>query len=113
MTFSIGTPFSRNAGYHYNGAGREKEQNDVQTCPHCQAVILMQEWKKVENGKMTGGFCMKCNRPTCDKPSCHVCSPFIQKLEKEFDMTVKLKQFMKDAGLEPANQRPIFTGLKE
>ena len=65
MTFTIGTPFARNAGYHWNGAGREKEQNDVQTCPYCQAVILMQEWRK----SATQYFCVKCCKPTCGKES--------------------------------------------
>lgn len=115
MTFAIGTAFSRNAGYHWNGQGATKEQHDVQTCPHCEAVILMQQWRKVENGKMTGGFCMRCSKPICGhcnaKLATEGCIPFIQKLEKHFDMTVKLQQFLKEAGMEPATPKPIFTGL--
>ena len=112
----IGTPFAHNAGYQWNddtASGGKREQHDVQTCTHCQAVILMQQWRKVEEGKMTGGFCMRCNAPICgpcNKAMQHQgCVPFIAKLEKEFDMTVKLDQFLRDAGLEP--KRPMFTGL--
>ena len=116
MTFSIGTPFTHNAGYHWNGAGREKDQNDVQTCTHCQAVILMQQWRKVENGKMTGGFCMRCSAPICGPCNRTMqtqgCIPFMAKLEKEFDMVTKYDQFLKDAGMVPVQpSRPIFTGL--
>jgi hypothetical protein len=113
MTFHIGTPFTRGAGYHWNGAGSEKEQNDVRTCTHCQAVILMQQWKKVENGKMTGGFCQRCNAPICGpcnaKLAAEGCVPFIAKLERQFDMTTKLSQFLRDAGQAP--KRQIFTGI--
>jgi hypothetical protein len=115
LTFVIGTPFSHNAGYHWDGQGKTKDENDVQTCPHCEAVILMQQWRKVEEGKMTGGFCMKCSKPVCGRCNAKMqtegCIPFIAKLEKHFDMTVKLQQFIKEAGMEPATSRPIFTGL--
>ena len=115
MTFSIGTPFSKGAGYYYNWEQRGKSEADVQTCPHCQAVILMQEWRKIAHGKMAGGYCMRCNKPVCDqcnkKMISEGCIPFIAKLEKEFDMTVKLSQFLKDAGMEPAAPHRPFTGL--
>jgi GTP-binding protein LepA len=34
-----------------------------------------------------------------------------ERLEREFDMTMKLHQFMKDAGLTPEPARPLFTGI--
>lgn len=115
MTFSIGTPFARNAGYHWNGREKGKDENDVQTCPHCQAVILMQEWRKAENGKMTGGFCMRCSAPICGpcnkRMAYEGCIPFMAKIDREMDATVKYQQFLKDAGLAPVPARPVFTGL--
>jgi hypothetical protein len=115
MTFTIGTPFTHNAGYHWNGREKGKDEHDVQTCPHCEAVILMQQWRKVEEGKMNGGFCMKCSKPVCGrcnkKMQTHGCTPFLAELERVTDARVKLAQFMKDAGLEPVAPRPIFTGL--
>jgi len=115
MTFTIGTPFARGAGYHYNGAGRDKEENDVQTCTHCQAIILMQQWRKVEQGSMNGGFCMRCNAPICQHCNKEMqvtgCAPFMQKIDAEFDANTKFAQFLKDAGLVPVPSRPLFTGL--
>jgi hypothetical protein len=118
MTFFIGTPFTKNAGFQWNdgrASGGALEENDVRTCTHCQAVILMQQWKRVENGAMTGGFCTKCNAPICGPCNKRMqvagCEPFLQKLEKHIDMTVKLQQYLRDAGLEPASPRPLFTGL--
>lgn len=114
----IGTPHTHNAGYYRNDdtvSGGRLDEADIQTCPHCQAVLKMQEWKKVENGKMTGGFCMKCSKPVCGfcnkEMQTRGCVPFMQKLDQYFDATVKFDRFLKDAGLEPASARPIFTGL--
>lgn len=115
MTFKIGTPFARNAGYSWSkySAYSRAVEDDVQTCPHCQATIRMRQWSSVQaNGKMAGAFCSRCDAPTCGHANCLPCVPFIKKLEKELDMTVKLKQFLKDAGLEPAvPPKPLFTGL--
>lgn len=117
MTFKIGTPHAHNAGYSWSrySADTRVVEDDVQTCPHCQAVIRMRQWSQTENGKMSGGFCGKCSAPVC--PHCQArmakygCEPFLKKLEQELDMTVKLQQFIKDAGLEPARpHQPIFTG---
>ena len=101
MTFIIGTPHTRNAGYFRNDdspSGGKLEEADIQTCPHCQAIINLQKWKQapVQN------FCNRCMKPTCDNPNCvHECLPWLQKLEQEFDATVKYEKFLKDAGLTP------------
>ena len=117
MTY-LGTAYTKNNGYFRNdnrASGGRLQEDDVRTCPHCQAVILMRQWSQVVQGRQEGGFCGKCNAPIC--PSCHKnfgiegCVPFIQKLEKDFDMTVKLKQHLKIAGLEPRPpQLPVFVG---
>ena len=75
----------------------------------------MAQWRKISNGKMMGGFCHKCTAPIC--PNCTAkfafegCIPYIQQLERAHDMTVKLKQHLKIAGLEPEPQRGFFTGI--
>lgn len=115
----IGHAYTRNAGYFKNDdrvSGGTLQEDDVKTCTHCQAVILMSQWRKVNaQGKMAGGFCNHCNAPIC--PACtpkfykEGCTPFIAKLERDFDMTVKLAQFRKFAGLEPEPTTRIFTGI--
>lgn len=121
MTFTIGTPFTRNAGYFKNDdrvSGGKLQEDSVRTCPHCQAVILMQQWRGVDaQGRMNGGFCNKCSSPIC--PTCtpkfhkEGCIPFIAKLERDYDMTVKLAQFRKLAGLEPEPTTRLFTGIHQ
>ena len=112
--FIIGTPHTHNAGYYRNddrpGGGRLSEA-DIQTCPHCQTVIKMQEWRQA------GGWCVKCDAPLCDNPFCVAetnlkgCVPFLKKLEQYVDATVKYDQYLKIAGLEPPVSPPsILTG---
>lgn len=103
----IGTPFARGAGYFCNDntvSGGGKEEADVRTCPHCQAVILMQTWRRVEDGKMNGGFCGRCNAPVCGncnkRLATHGCEPFMEKIEKGLAASEKLKLFRKLAGLD-------------
>jgi hypothetical protein len=81
VSFRIGTPFSRGAGYFLNNKGlghAQHEEDDVQSCPHCQGLIKMREWKasSVQN------FCMKCMKPTCDSPNCQNCVPFGRTLDE-------------------------------
>lgn len=108
MTFVIGTPHTRGAGYFVNddrASGGQRTEADVRTCPHCQAVLLMQQWKQVENGSMHGGWCMRCNAPICHhcnrRMKVEGCRPFTQKIEEAFEMDSKLTHFRKLAGLEP------------
>lgn len=112
MTFFIGTPHSHNAGHYINreANGRTRE-DDVQTCKHCQAVVLMREWKQ------EGGWCAKCESPLCNNKSCMEktakvgCVPFIQELEQSLEAHHKLAQIVKSAGLEtPVPPQQIFTG---
>jgi hypothetical protein len=94
----LATPHTRGAGYFANNIeyGR-KQEADVQTCPHCERVILMQKWKD------DGGFCGRCMKPICgpcaDRMLTHGCEPAMQRIERAFDSTVKLAQFRKIAGL--------------
>lgn len=94
----VGTPHARGAGYFVNDQNlRTRQQDDVQTCPHCQRVIKMREWARapVQN------FCLKCMRPTCDHRECQECVPFVKKIDRYFDALVKYEQYLKIAGLEP------------
>lgn len=107
----IGTPHTRNSGYYQKTDPNNKKKEaeaDIQTCPHCQAVIKMQEWAKAS----VQNFCLKCMAPTCTNGACHECMPFVQKIERFTDAIVKYKQFIKMAGLDPVNPPPlIITGI--
>lgn len=105
MSFRIGTPHARGAGYFVNDqALRSRQEDDVQTCPHCQRVIKMREWAAapVQN------FCLKCMRPTCDAKECQECVPFIAKIDRYFDALVKYQQHLRAAGLEPAAPKELI-----
>ncbi len=111
MTFSIGTPHLKGAGYFLNNKDlnvSEREEADVQTCSHCQAVIKMQEWKK------NGAWCGKCMKPLClqcgKRAQIFGCEPFIKKLEQIAEKQMRFERFKKDAGLEPVAPQPIITG---
>lgn len=112
MTFIIGTPHAHNAGHYIcrdaNGRARE---DDVQTCKHCQAVVLMREWQQA------GGWCGKCESPLCNNPKCMEmtakigCVPYVQQMDQFVEQSVKLEQLIRTAGLEtPVPPQPIFTG---
>jgi hypothetical protein len=115
MTFKIGTPHSRNAGYFVNDkALRTRQEDDVQTCKHCQAIIKMREWRTI-----AGGWCAKCNSPLCNNPKCisdtekYGCVPFIKKIDQALDARIKLDQHLKIAGLDAPvpPPSPIITGI--
>lgn len=106
----IGTPHTHHAGYYRNDdtpSGGMKAEADVQTCVHCQKVLLMQSWKD------DGGWCSRCNAPVCgpcsDRMLTYGCEPFVKQIEAYFDMTVKQAEFRARAGLEsPAPAHAII-----
>ena len=105
----IGTPHTRNAGYYRNDdtpSGGKVSEADIQTCPHCQAVIKMQEWRAAP----TQYFCMKCSKPTCGRHYCEeCCRPYLEFIDKLTDATIKYETFVKLAGLEPpATPQPLI-----
>lgn len=94
MTFIIGTPHSKNAGYHRNddrNSGGALTEGAIQTCPHCQAVIKLNQWKQ------DGGWCAKCQAPVCgsDNPQCMQqtdkfgCVPFAKKFDEYVESLLK------------------------
>jgi hypothetical protein len=84
----IGTPHTHNSGYYKNddrNSGGRLSEADIRTCPHCQAVIKMQEWAKapVQN------FCLKCMQPACNTEACQPCVPFIKKIEQHIQSQLR------------------------
>lgn len=115
MTFIIGTPYAKNAGYFKNDdrlSGGRLAEDDVRTCPHCQAVILMRTWKS------DGGWCGKCNSPLCSNTACVAetarvgCVPFFKKIDEFAQRSFRYEQYSKLAGLEPDISHPILTGTQ-
>jgi hypothetical protein len=89
----IGTPHSKGAGYTLNDdrpSGGKKTEADVRTCPHCQAIIKMQEWAKSQ----TQNFCLKCMAPACNTKECQDCIPFIQKIETHIETQLRRKRLL-------------------
>lgn len=109
----IGTPHTKGAGYFLNDKElRSRQEADVQTCTHCQAIIKMQEWKH------DGAWCGKCMKPICAKcgarAAIYGCEPFLAKIERYAESQMRFERFLKDAGLDkPATPQTISAGSKE
>jgi hypothetical protein len=96
MTFSIGTPHRHNAGYFVNDKDlRTRQEAHVQTCSHCQAIIKMEDWK------LSGGWCSKCAKPLCSQPSCQArtalmgCVPFTQQIDQAITAANRLDRLLR------------------
>jgi len=66
---------------------------DVQTCFHCQAVLLMQQWK------VNGAWCGKCMKPICDACRetalrCLGCEPFLKKIEQYAEAQMRFREVL-------------------
>lgn len=86
---AIGTPHTKGAGYYVNDKDlRAKQEADVQTCAHCQAVILMQQW--------TGGWCGREMKPLCESCAARAqlfgCEPFMRKIEEQMRPKMRFKK---------------------
>src|SRR5271169_3907802 len=112
MTFSIGRPHSRGAGYFENRVTRDSapQKSDVLTCAHCQKVIRLHDWRD------DGGWCRAEMKPLCGgKEGCaeraltHGCEPFMKKLEAFASAQLKLQAYLKRLGLEREPPRSIIT----
>jgi len=104
MTFHIGTPHTRGAGYMINGVNLTRPyEADVQVCAHCQAVVLMQEWVK------KGAWCQKEMKPLClacgKRALTFGCEPFLKQLEAFTRAQIKHAQFLETVAAMP----PLFT----
>ena len=107
----IGTPHTRNAGYFVNDKElRTRQEADIQTCSHCDAVIKMQEWAK------RGAFCRTCMKPICfdcgSRLKIYGCEPLMKRIDEAFDAAVKLEKYLKMIGAFPTPEpKPLITGI--
>jgi hypothetical protein len=109
MTFGIGTPYTKGAGYFVNDKElRSRQEADIRTCSHCQTVIKMQEWKD------DGAFCGKCMAPICGPCGTRAmtfgCESFLKKIEQYAESQMRFEKLGVD---EPVPQRSLITGSKE
>lgn len=95
----------RGAGYAFidnRAAGEGKEEFDFLTCPHCQAGINLQNWRRADG---QSGWCPNCQAPICGacatKMLTEGCKPFIAKIERALANDYRYSQFRKLAGLDP------------
>jgi len=59
------------------GEAGEVQEFDTFTCPHCNGVCII----RPGSGKQRG-YCNMCGGPTCGRPNCMECVPFLKKLER-------------------------------
>lgn len=110
MTFAIGTPHARGAGYYCNDKElRTRQEDHVQQCAHCEKVLLMTQWKE------DGGWCGREMKPICglcaDRALTFGCEPFLKKLETYATKQMQFVRFAKFAGLDvPVAPQPIVIG---
>lgn len=90
-------------------AGEGKEEFDVLTCPHCQAVINLQNWRRADG---QSGWCACCQAPICGRCATKMlttgCVPFIRKIEQALQKDYRYNQFRKLAGLDPEPPAAYF-----
>ena len=71
------------------------EEADIVCCPHCQATINLQKWRK-ERKEGGGGWCRQCFAPVCG--SCltrmltHGCEPFIKLVDELLELNYRRQQ---------------------
>jgi hypothetical protein len=112
VTFHIGTPYTNGAGYFINDKNlRTRQEADVQTCSHCQAVLLMQEWQR------RGAWCGKCMKPLClqcgKRTKVFGCEPFSEKFGRFVEKEAALAKVLKEVGPdEPVPQSLIIIGSR-
>ena len=118
MTFVIGTPHTRGAGYVLNNqdlSAAKRQEADVRTCSHCQAIIKMQEWRE------DGAWCSKCSSPVCSHGACAKkteamgCIPYVKYIETIIESEATKAQFRRMVGLDeqPTDYQPkIFSGAR-
>jgi hypothetical protein len=88
----IGTPYTKGAGYFVNDKDlKTRQEGDVKTCTHCQAVIIMQQWKN------DGAWCSKCFAPICARcgkiAETKGCEPFLKKIEQYAEQQMRFQKF--------------------
>lgn len=88
----IGTSHTKGSGYFINHQNARADESDVQTCNHCQKVILVQKEKD------SVAVCMGCMKLTCGPCSTraltHGCEPFMKKLEQYAEDQYRLSRIL-------------------
>jgi len=105
MSRQILTRQGDGAGYHLNddrSSGGGQQEHDVVCCPHCQAVMFLQDWRK-ERSLGGGGWCRQCFAPVCgpclDIMLVSGCVPFMQKVEQALEADIRKRQNAKVIGI--------------
>jgi hypothetical protein len=95
---------SDGAGYMMNdgrAAHEGMEEADILCCPHCQATVNLQAWRK-ERSEGGGGWCRKCAAPVCGpcltRMLTHGCEPFIKSVDKALELAYRRTQNRKILG---------------
>lgn len=103
---------TRGAGYALidnRAAGEGKQEFDVLTCPHCQTVINLQNWRRHDG---QSGWCANCKAPICGHCATRMlfegCIPFLKKIETILAKEHREVQFRKLAGLDPEPPASVF-----
>lgn len=96
---------SDGAGYLHNdnrAAHQGVEEADIVLCPHCQATIRLQDWRK-EREQGGGGWCRQCFAPVCGPCLTRMltegCQPFIKMVDKALELAYRRKQNQKILGI--------------
>jgi hypothetical protein len=105
----IGTPHTKGAGYFVNDKDlRTRQEADVQTCAHCQRILLMQKWKE------EGGWCAREMKPLClpcaDRALMFGCEPWMKQLEDFMESQMRFKKLRITRTDTPAAPQSIITG---
>lgn len=76
------------------------------TCAHCQKVLYLHDVVGQPNWKEDGGWCRCEQKPLCgpcaDRALIYGCEPALKQVETYGNALVKYEQYLKLAGLEPA-----------
>ena len=93
------------AGYYINderASGDGVDEADVLTCPHCEKIIKLQDWRK-EREQGGGGWCRKCQAPVCgpclDRMLVFGCEPWLKRIDRAFEENYRRAQNRKVLGI--------------
>ncbi len=102
------TSITDGAGYLFSderNSGGKVEEADIIACPHCEALINYQAWRKdrAQGGGLTGGWCRKCSAPVCgtclDRMLVFGCEPFLRKIDQAVEANYRRQQNRKVIGI--------------
>ena len=88
----IGTPYTKGAGYFVNDKDlKTRQEADIRTCAHCQAIIKMQEWK------VDGAWCGREQKPICapcgTRAMTFGCEPILKKIEQHAEQQMRFQKY--------------------